>query len=265
MPGTSLKIATWNVNGLRARHREIVEWAAIAQPDVLCLQELKATPDQVPEPLCTLTEYFCYWHGLKGYSGVSLHIRRELMATAPRFEHPAFDRECRIVAARLPLAAASQDVTIASVYVPNGGKDYPGKLAFLRELDAHAAEFAAGRETGWLVICGDLNVARSDMDVHPKERKPDAIGQRAEERELIERLVGRGLVDVARSLDPDNDRLFTWWAPWRNLRERNIGWRLDYVLASAPLAARARSCASLREVGTSDHGPVVAEFDVSSS
>ncbi len=83
------------------------------------------------------------------------------------------------------------------------------------------------------ILCGDLNVARTDRDVHPKERKPDVIGQLPDERALIERLIGAGLVDVGRALDPDNDGLFTWWAPWRNLRQRNIGWRLDYVLASA--------------------------------
>ena len=82
-----------------------------------------------------------------------------------------------------------------------------------------------------------MNVARTDRDVHPKERKPRAIGQLPEERALIERIIGRGLVDLGRALDPDNDGLFTWWAPWRNMRQRNIGWRLDYVLASEALAA----------------------------
>jgi exodeoxyribonuclease-3 len=111
-------------------------------------------------------------------------------------------------------------------------------------------------------MCGDLNVARTDMDVHSKERKPRAIGQLPEERALIERIASRGLVDVLRALDPDNAELFTWWAPWRNMKQRNIGWRLDYVLAAQPIAARASSCVVHREVGTSDHGPVVAVFDV---
>ena len=94
-----------------------------------------------------------------------------------------------------------------------------------------------GRE---LVLCGDLNVARTDRDVHPKERKPGVVGQRADERALLRRLLGQGLVDVGRALDPDNDALFTWWAPWRNLRQRNIGWRIDYILASEALATSAR-------------------------
>jgi exodeoxyribonuclease-3 len=105
-----------------------------------------------------------------------------------------------------------------------------------------------------------MNVARTDRDVHPKERKPNVIGQLPEERALIERILSRGLVDVGRALDPDNDGLFTWWAPWRNLRQRNIGWRLDYVMASEPLFARGASCEVLAQFGTSDHAPVVATF-----
>ncbi|PYP18959.1 MAG: exodeoxyribonuclease III, partial [Gemmatimonadetes bacterium] len=95
------------------------------------------------------------------------------------------------------------------------------------------------------------------MDVHPKERKPDAIGQRAEERALFAALLGTGLADLGRAFDPDNAGLFTWWAPWRNLRARNIGWRLDYMLASPTVAARASACVVEADVGTSDHAPVV--------
>jgi exodeoxyribonuclease-3 len=111
-----------------------------------------------------------------------------------------------------------------------------------------------------VVICGDLNIARTDMDVHPKERKPNAIGQLPEERAQLERIIAHGLVDVGRALEPGNDQLFTWWAPWRNLRQRNIGWRLDYVLASGSLYPRVTRCVVDREFGTSDHGTVLAEF-----
>src|SRR4030095_12095276 len=111
-----------------------------------------------------------------------------------------------------------------------------------------------------LVICGDLNVALTDRDVHPKELKPGAVGQREDESALMQRRLGQGLADVGRALDPENDRLFTWWAPWRNLRQRNIGWRIDYVLASETLARGASECAVRADVGTSDHAPVVATF-----
>jgi exodeoxyribonuclease-3 len=149
-------------------------------------------------------------------------------------------------------------VTFASVYVPNGGKDFAAKLRFLEALAQWTGELAAAGRT--LVVAGDLNVALTDMDVHPKERKLGVIGQRPEERALLAAVIGNGLVDVGRAVDPANDGLFTYWAPWRNLRQRNIGWRIDYVLASAPLAARTRRCAVLADFGTSDHAPVVAEL-----
>ena len=247
-----MKIATWNVNGIRAREGQVLELVERERPDVLCLQELKARPDQVPASLCNLAGYFCYWHGAGAYSGVGLHIRCELAVAAPEFRHPSFDHETRIV------EAAIGEVVVASVYVPNGGKDYPAKVAFLRALEDYAAAVhASGRS---LVLCGDVNVARTDRDVHPKERKPNVIGQRPEERDLFERILARGLVDVGRAVAPEDDGLFTWWAPWRNMRQRNIGWRLDHVLASEALARRVESCPVLRDVGTSDHVPVVVTF-----
>jgi len=247
-----VKIITWNVNGIRARGAQLVELIERERPDVLCLQELKAKREQVPEALCDLAGYWCYWHALSAYSGVGLHVKRDRFSEAPAFAHPGFDHETRIVEARIG------NLSIASVYVPNGGKDYAAKLRFLEAMEDYAAEARdAGRS---LIVCGDIIVARTDRDVHPKERKPNAIGQRPEERDLFERILGRGLIDVGRSLDPENDDLFTWWAPWRNLRQRNIGWRLDYVLATKDLARSALSCPVLREFGTSDHGPVVATF-----
>ena len=194
-----------------------------------------------------------YWHGLRAYSGVSLHIRKSLFDADPAFSHPAFDMESRIVQVEFgPLV-------FASVYVPNGGKDYPAKLAFVTRLAAWVKQLhEEGRE---LVLCGDMNITRTEMDVHPKERKPGVIGQRPEERALFEELLGGHLVDVGRALAPDNPGLFTWWAPWRNMRARNIGWRLDYILASKAIADRAASCAVLADVGTSDHAPVVMITD----
>jgi len=248
-----MKIATWNVNGIRARYAQLCEWIGRDRPDILCLQEIKALPDQIPAIAGELDQYWCHWHGGKGYSGVSLHIRKEICPVEPVYVHPAFDVENRMVTLKLG------NITIASVYVPNGGKDFPAKMKFLESLEQWAAEFRVSDEM--LLLCGDLNVARTDMDVHPKERKPRAIGQLPEERALLERIIAQGLVDAGRELDPLNDHLFTWWAPWRNMRQRNIGWRLDYVLASRCLFEQIISCKVLTEVGTSDHAPVIADFN----
>ena len=247
-----MKIATWNVNGIRARQHQFCEWLERDRPDVVCLQELKAERDQVP-PQCAHADYHVYWHGLRAYSGVSLHVSKAMFPSPPAFTHPDFDMESRIVQARLG------DLIFASVYVPNGGKDYETKLTFMRRLaqwtkSVHEQKLA-------LVLCGDMNITRTEMDVHPRERKPGIIGQRPEERELFEHMLGDHLVDVGRALDPDNERLFTWWAPWRNMRSRNIGWRIDYVLASKTIAARAKSCVVLADIGTSDHAPVMMTIE----
>jgi exodeoxyribonuclease III len=242
-----MKIATWNVNGIRAREAQLCEWVERDRPDVLCLQEIKARPDQVPER-CKLADYHVIWHGAGGYSGVSLHLHRDLLA-APEFVHPEFDMETRIV------QVALDDLVIASVYVPNGGKDYEAKLRFLQSLvDWTKALRAQGRR---VILCGDINIARTDMDVHPRELKAGVIGQRDEERALFDGLLDASLIDITRKLDPDNAALFTWWPPWRDMRKRNIGWRIDYILASRAIAARATECTVLAEVGTSDHAPIM--------
>jgi exodeoxyribonuclease-3 len=250
-----VKIATWNVNGFRAREAQVVQWMGRDRPDVVCLQEIKATPDQMGETLTMLPAYWSYWHGgPKGYSGVSLHVRKDAFPGRPEFSHPPFDVECRVVQARL-----DGGLVVASVYVPNGGKDYAAKLKFLDEMRAYVEGVHA--QGGRLVLCGDLNVARTDRDVTPRERKPGAIGQRPDERALFERMLASGLVDVGRALDPESDATFTWWPPWREMRQKNQGWRIDYVLASADRGLKATECRVLADFGTSDHAPVVVTFE----
>ena len=244
-----MKIATWNVNGIRARAAQVVAWLEAEAPDVACLQEIKASPEQVPDTL-TAVGYHTAWHGHKGYSGVALMLRASRFSR-PAFFHPPFDVENRIVAATV------ERVTYASVYIPNGGKSYPAKVTFLQGLASWAGELAAAGQH--LVLCGDFNVARTDADVHPSERR-SIIGQSREERGLVDELFAHALVDVGRLVEPDNDRLFTWWAPWRNMRQRNIGWRLDYVAAHAGLVDATVHCAAYRDVGTSDHAPVIAHL-----
>jgi exodeoxyribonuclease-3 len=252
-----VKIGTWNVNGIRKRQDQVIDWIVRDQPDVVCLQEIKARPDQLAPLLCEPEGYWCRWHGAGGYSGVAVFVKRSLTDAPPEFSHPAFDFESRVVTVDVGVAR------IASVYVPNGGKDFPAKMRFLEDLIAWAGIQASGPRP--LVICGDLNVAHTDQDLHPKERKPGGIGQRPDERAAFDRLLGAGLVDVGRTLDPANEAMFSWWAPWRNMRQRNIGWRIDYVLASAGLASRAQSCPVLAEIGTSDHAPVMATFNLDAS
>ena len=255
---------TWNVNGIRARFGEVVELCRTTAPDLLCLQELKASAGQIPEPLTGLPDYLNLWHGGPGgYSGVSLHVRRDWTTaaasaaasspTSPAFAPPPFDTQHRAIE-----VALGSGLRALSLYVPNGNRDLRTKLTFLEALRLHVHQ---ARQAGaQLLLCGDLNVARSDIDVHPTLRDRESIGQLAEERALLQALLDEGLADLGRAFDPDNDGLFTWWPPWREERRKNHGWRLDYVLASEPLARSASSCRVLCDFGTSDHAPVMAEF-----
>jgi len=248
----SLVAATWNVNGLRARKDQVLDWLQKERPALAFLQEIKCSPEQVPADLVNHPDYWSHWHGAGGYSGVAVLARKERFAEPPKLLRPEFDFECRALGVE---AGAFQAFAL---YVPNGGKDYEAKLRFL----AAARDFArqAARQGRSLLLAGDLNVAAAERDIHPKERKADQIGGRADERELLGQLFAADFLDTGRHFDPDNDQLFTWWAPWRNLRQRNIGWRIDYVLASGALREAAHSAKVRREVGTSDHAPVVAEF-----
>jgi exodeoxyribonuclease III len=246
-----MNIATFNVNGIRARGKEVSLWAYAEKPQVLCLQEIKAAPDQIEADTCSLPGYTTHWHGQKGgYSGVSLHIRKEL--GTPRFYVPDFDMETRVVVAEL------ENMDIACVYAPNGGKDYDAKIAFYRAMIAWThAHIASGKQ---LVLAGDLNIAHRDIDLHKSHRKPDVIGQRPEERLLFDELLACGLVDTGRALNPDSDKMFTWWPYWKAARPRNLGWRIDYVLATEQLAKTCTAATVKAEIGTSDHAPFMATF-----
>jgi exodeoxyribonuclease-3 len=247
-----VKIATWNVNGIRARQEDVLAWLERDAPDLVCLQETKAPREKVPAALLDLEGYWGYWHGFKGYSGVALLVRKTLAPEIPKFVHPHFDMENRIVTATV------QGLTIASIYVPNGGTNFSGKMKFLTEMEAFAKNARRAKQA--LVLCGDFNVAHTPMDVHPKERAA-CTGQLPEERAILDGILAQGLVDLGRVMAPHDDQLFTWWAPWREMRKRNIGWRLDYVYASERMAKAATSCVVEKDTGTSDHGPVVATFD----
>ena len=242
-----MKIATWNVNGIRAREAQLREFLERERPDVVCLQEIKATPAQVPGLLLDPGGYWAYWHGASAYSGVALHVRRELAREAhlrpslvrPRV--PGGDRGAR-VDRRWPRSTSR-----------TAGRTSPPRCASSRRSTAGSPSSTDG---GGSSSCAATSTSRGRRWTSTRASgRPGAIGQRPDERELFGRILGHGLVDVGRHLHPDDDALFTWWAPWRNLRQRNIGWRIDYVLASEALAPKVTRCDSLREVGTSDHAP----------
>lgn len=250
---------TWNVNGIRARGKQVEELIQQEAPDVLCLQEIKALPEQILPDTCNLPGYTSYWHGGKGgYSGVSLHVREGLGEV--RFEVPAIDMESRLALAIVgPRAGSGETVRVASLYAPNGGKDYPAKIAFYTELIAWLRDAVERGESP--ILMGDMNIAHTDLDLHPSQRKEGVIGQLPEERVLFSRLLEEGkLVDSGRLIHPTRDRLFTWWPYWKAARARNLGWRIDCALVPEALKERIVGADVNAAFGTSDHAPFWVEL-----
>ena len=226
-PGTSTAFAPGRASSL--------DWLAAEKPDIVCLQEIKASLDQLPFELRDVDNYWSYWHGEKGYSGVALLISKSLVGALPACSHPGFDFEQRIACATVPSPAG--DVMVASVYVPNGGKDFDAKMRFLEALEAYVAE--AARDGKLLILCGDLNVALEERDIHPKLRKPNQIGATPDERALLAAHDRARPGRRHRSFEPDNDNLFTWWAPWRR-HEREEHRLADRLRAGVERARSAR-------------------------
>ena len=198
--------------------------------------------------------YWCYWHGDEGLLRRGAAREPGARPERPRSSHPAFDYENRIVTVRLPT------VTVASVYVPNGGKDYPAKMRFLAALEEFAADCAA--EPQPLVICGDLNIARTDMDVHPKERKPDTIGQLPEERDQLERIIGAaGWSTSAARSRPTTTRCSRGGRRGGTCGSGTSAGGSTTCSPASRSRERVTGCVVQREFGTSDHAPVVAVFE----
>jgi exodeoxyribonuclease III len=249
--GESLSVATWNVNGIRARALAFERWVAINHPDIVCLQEIKAHPEQVPVHLRDLDAYSSIWHGAKGgYSGVSIHVRKHL--GEPAFSVPHFDQETRIVQASI------DGLAVINVYTPLGQKSYRQKLEFLDDLIRYID--ALRYEGQRVLLCGDLNIAHTNIDVHPELYEEGRLCLRDDERAKLDLLRERGMIDVFRYLHPAERSAYTWWPYFGGARLRNVGWRLDYFFASEDLLGAVRTCRIHREEASSDHSPVVAEF-----
>lgn len=249
-----MTIATWNVNGIRARAAAFEHWLRAHHPDILCLQEIKAHTAQIPEGLREIRGYRSFWHGSRtGYSGVSIHVRNELGTS--EFTVPFFDEETRVLQVR------ASGLTVVNVYTPLGQKSYGQKLDFLQALVQYVDALRYDGET--VVLCGDFNIAHRDQDVHPEMYVEDMLCTRADERAILDVLEQRGFTDLFRHHHPTDGRAYSWWPYYGGARARNVGWRIDYILAPAPLAEASRMCRILREEASSDHSPVVADLDLS--
>jgi exodeoxyribonuclease III len=251
-----MKIASWNVNGIRARKEALCAWVERRSPDIVVLQEVKALEEEIPSAVTGLDGYLTFWNGSsfrKGYSGVGILIR-EGSCPEPEWEIPGFDVENRTVVLHCGV------FTLVGTYVPRGDgpEHYAVKLRYLEDLRIYVAGLLArDRE---VVLTGDMNVALRDIDVHRSQNKPGATGLRPEERAAIDAHLALGLRDVMRDLNPGKKDLFTWWPNWKLARERNLGWRIDCFYLTPGLAGTVSDASVDVEERSSDHAPVMIEI-----
>ncbi len=254
-----MRIITLNVNGLRsAAGKGFAAWMRRQKPDVVCLQEIKAQEADLPPTLLAPRGLHAFFHPAekRGYSGVAIYCRKEPDQATLGLGVKEIDAQGRFL--QLDFGGLS----VVSLYMPSGtmgeeaqARKYKFMERFLPRLEAMRA---CGRE---FVICGDWNIAHKEIDVKNWKSNQKRTGFLPEERDWLTRVFERhGFVDVFRALDPSPDR-FTWWVQWANARERNVGWRIDYQIATPGIAARARRATIYTGKVFSDHAPVVIDYD----
>ena len=254
-----MKIVSWNVNGIRACHRKgaFLSFLERCEPDLLGIQETKAWPEQLEDDLLSDHGYHVVWAQAekKGYSGTAIFSRREPDSVEIGLGVEEFDREGRVLIVR------HGAVTFFNAYFPNGQRDHarlPYKTRFYRAaLEWGLQESSSGQR---VVMSGDWNTAHQDIDLKNYKQNRKTSGFTLPERALIDEFVTAGFVDSFRHLHPERADAYTWWSNRAGVRERNIGWRIDYHFLCPNAHPVLRDADILDDVMGSDHCPIVVEL-----
>jgi exodeoxyribonuclease-3 len=249
-----VKLLSWNVNGLRAVLRKnFLEFLAAETPDILCLQETKCRPEDVEQ--LWPADYTTYWNSAekKGYSGTAIFTRTRPLQVTQGIGLAEHDREGRV------LTAEYADFILVNSYVPNSQRELT-RLPYRQQWDRDFLAYLKGLEQRKPVIwCGDLNVAHTEIDLANPKANVKNHGFTPEERAGFGAALAAGFVDTFREFEK-GPRHYTWWSPMGGARGRNVGWRIDYFLASAALRPRLKSAFIRPDVLGSDHCPVGLEL-----
>lgn len=264
-----MRIASWNVNGIRAVHKKNVflPYLKKHQPDILCLQETKAEEHESP---IDLPEYEEFWSSAKkkGYSGTAIFTKQTPKDV--RFGFPddlvekyalAGDNYGNLNEEGRLIALDTGALYVVSVYTPNSKNDLSRLSLRYKKWDPAFLEYMKRlEEKRPVVFCGDLNVAHNPIDLaHPKQNE-GSHGYTKEEREGIDRIIEAGFLDSFRELHPEKENEYTWWSHWSNARARNVGWRIDYIFVSKSLKKHLKSASIHQEIMGSDHCPISIEL-----
>ncbi|MBU6484829.1 MAG: exodeoxyribonuclease III [Betaproteobacteria bacterium] len=254
-----MRVITLNVNGLRSAERKgLARWLARAEPwDIVCVQEIKCLPGDVPKSLAAPRGSHATFHPAerKGYAGVALYSKIAA-PTRAGFGHVEFDAEGRY------LQADFRDLSIVSLYLPSGSSGAHRQASKFRFLDAFLPHLSSlvqgGRE---VILCGDWNIAHQPIDLRNWRSNQKNSGFLPEERAWLSQVFDEiGLVDVFRRLDPRPDQ-YTWWSNRGQAWANNVGWRIDYQIATPGIAATARAASIYKNRRFSDHAPLVVDYD----
>ncbi|OGG68669.1 exodeoxyribonuclease III [Candidatus Kaiserbacteria bacterium RIFCSPLOWO2_02_FULL_56_11] len=249
-----MRLVSWNVNGLRslAKNGYWESFLKGAKPDIFCLQETKASPDQVPDELRDpkgFSSFFSSSQVRKGYSGVALYSRIEPLSII-NMGIPEFDQEGRTIGGEF------EDFWLLNAYFPNAGRG-PERLDYkLRFFDAFLALAERLRKQKPVIFCGDLNVAHEEIDLARPKENEENTGFLPEERAWIDEVIAAGYSDVYRHFNPSRSGAYTYWDLVTRARDRNVGWRFDYFFAAQELMKRVRGAEIHADIYGSDHCPV---------
>jgi exodeoxyribonuclease-3 len=264
MRNSLFQITSLNLNGIRSAISKGLEaWLHQLQPDCICVQEIKAQAPDVLGKFDELAGMAGYFHFAekKGYSGVAIYTRHTPSDAIVGHGSPEFDAEGRYVELRFD--TPQRKLSIISAYFPSGSSGderQQAKFRFLAELHPHLSALKADRE---FILCGDINIAHQEKDLKNHKGNKNNSGFLPEERAWMTQLLSSGsMVDVYRHLEPTaTDACYTWWSNRGQAYAKNVGWRLDYHLATASIAATAKNVAIYKDVKFSDHAPITIGYD----
>lgn len=248
-----VKISSYNVNGIRAAHKKgFRKWIEESNPDIICIQETRASEDQIPEELQGL-EYHAYHHVAekKGYSGVSILSKKEPILVKAGVGINSIDSEGRI------LKAEYEDFIVYSVYAPSGttgGLRQEVKMQFLDDFMQFTQSEMQQEKP--VLFCGDFNICHTEIDIHNPKQNKNTSGFLIEERDWVSALLNAGLRDVFRGLHEEEVDLYSWWSYRANSKANNKGWRIDYHFATPEIAEKAVTAEIESKWDISDHAPV---------
>lgn len=250
-----MKIVSWNVNGIRAiAKKDFFTDLEKINPDILCLQETKAQDDQVAEVLDSVKDYFSFSNSAekKGYSGTAVLSKTKPISVFRGIGIEEHDNEGRV------LGLEFEDFYLVNVYVPNSGNELK-RLGYRQTWDKAFYDFLKSLEKNKpVIVCGDLNVAHTEIDLaRPLPNYNKSAGYMQEEIDGLDRYISGGFKDTFRLFNPDLKEAYSWWSYRGGARERNIGWRIDYFLASESLVPSIKNADILSDVLGSDHCPVM--------